>query len=215
MGAHVTIVVQGFEPFADHAVNPSQRLVDALAHEAREDLVAATLATSRARVAQAVPELIARHRPSAWLGVGLAAGRSTLCVEAVAVNLAEWREPDADGTLVAGEPVRDGGPAAHLTTLPVREILEAWRSAAIPGRLSLSAGSYICNLSFYLAAQTVAELGLSCRVGFVHVPLLPEMVDGEESPSMPMSLLSEGLDLAIEATRSASGDGGLYLRRTA
>jgi pyroglutamyl-peptidase len=214
MGAHVTVVVQGFEPFAEHATNPSQRLVAGLASESREGVVAEVLTTSRACVARAVPELVARHRPSTWLGVGLAAGRSTLCVEAAAVNLADWTVADADGAVAEREPVRPDGSAAHLTTLPVAGILDAWRSAGIPGQLSLSAGSYICNLSFYLAAQTVAELGLDCRVGFIHVPLSPEMVEAADAPSMSMSMMSHGLDLAIEASRHASGDAGLYVRRT-
>jgi pyroglutamyl-peptidase len=215
------VVVQGFGPFGTHEVNPSQLLVRALADRtaADRDLVTEVLPTSMATVLQAVPELVGRHRPSVWLGVGLAAGRTALSLEAVAVNLAAWpaKDADADGHSAARQPVVEGGPPAHLTTLPAQEILDAWSAAGIPGYLSLTAGSYLCNLSMYAAAQAAAELGLECRVGFVHVPLLPELVDDpEHQPSMSMSMQSQGLDLAIEASRAAgSGTDGLYLRRAA
>jgi pyroglutamyl-peptidase len=208
----MTVVVQGFGPFRTHKVNPSEVLVRELAQQDRDGVVTEVLPTSRERVLAAVPELVARHRPSVWLGVGLAASRATLTVEAVAINLADWG-PDAadvDGAHVVREPVIAGGPAAHLTNLPVGEILDAWHAAGLPGHLSLSADSYVCNLSFYVAAQTVVDLGLSCRVGFVHVPLMPEMVKSPAQPSMARSLQREGLDLALSASQSAARDANLY-----
>jgi pyroglutamyl-peptidase len=220
-GGALIVVVQGFGPFGTHEVNPSELLVRGLADRtpADPDLVTEVLPTSMATVLQAVSELVARHRPSVWLGVGLAAGRTALSVEAVAVNLAAWpvKDADADGHSADRQPVVAGGPPSHLTTLPVQEILGAWSAAGIPGYLSLTAGSYLCNLSMYAAAQAAAQLGLDTRVGFVHVPLLPELVDDpEHQPSMSMSMQSEGLDLAIEASRAADqGTGGLYLRRAA
>jgi pyroglutamyl-peptidase len=169
-------------------------------------------------VLEAVPELVARHRPSLWLGVGLAAGRTALSLEAVAVNLAAWGSDDADndGHSAERRPVVAEGPAAHLTTLPVGEILDAWKDAGIPGYLSLSAGSYLCNLSMYAAAQAAAELGLDCRVGFLHLPLLPELVDDpERQPSMSRAMQAQGLELALEVSRTAATATGLYPRRAA
>lgn len=171
-----------------------------------------------ATVREAVPALVERYRPSTWLGVGLAAGRCALSLEAVAVNLASWdnEEADADGASAERQPAVAGGPAAHLTSLPVEEILAAWKEAGIPGYLSLTAGSYLCNLSMYAAAQAATELGLDCRVGFLHVPLIPELVnDAERQPSMSMSMLSEGLDLAIQVSRTTDPQSGLYLRKAA
>jgi pyroglutamyl-peptidase len=219
-GGALIVVVQGFGPFGSHTVNPSELLVRALGERTPADagLVTEVLPTSMATVLEAVPELVARHRPSMWLGVGLAAGRMALSVEAVAVNLAAWppQDADADGNAADRQPVVPGGPPAHLTTLPVEEILAVWKGAGIPGYVSLTAGSYLCNLSMYAAAQAAADLGLQCRVGFVHVPLLPELVDDpERQPSMSMSMQSEGLDLAIEAGRAAGAGSGLYLRRAA
>jgi pyroglutamyl-peptidase len=213
-------VVQGFGPFGDFAVNPSELLVRSLAERGGHnlDLVAEVLPVSMQRVAEAVPKLMDSRRPDVWLGVGLAAGRTALSIEAVAVNLAHWprAHADADGVSVTREPVAAGGAAAYLTTLPVAEILGAWRDAGIPGYLSQSAGSYLCNLSFYCAARAARDLDIDCRVGFLHVPLLPDLVtEPDRQPSMSMTLQAAGLDLALAASQNPTGGGGLYLGRTA
>jgi pyroglutamyl-peptidase len=211
----VVTVVQGFGPFGSHEDNPSELLVRSL--DGRPGLVTEVLPVSREQVADAVAELMARHRPSVWIGVGLAAGRTALSLEAVAVNLAGWppSEADIDGKEARRQPVVADGPAAHLTTLPVEAILGAWKQAGVPGYLSQTAGSYLCNLSFYAAAQAAMALGLDCRVGFVHVPLLPEHVDDPaRQPSMAMPLQAAGLEAVIEASQVASDDAGLYLGRT-
>ena len=209
--------MQGFGPFGSMATNPSELLVRALAERGNPDISTAVLTVSMREVAEAVPRLMAEHRPDVWLGVGLAAGRTALSLEAVAVNLADWpaESADTDGVAVARVPAVKSGPAAHLTTLPAERILGSWREAGIPGYLSLTAGSYLCNFSFYLAAQAASDLGLDCKVGFLHVPLLPEQVTApDRQPSMQMALQAAGLDRAIEACRDA-GEGGIYLGRTA
>jgi pyroglutamyl-peptidase len=212
------VVVQGFGPFGDFAVNPSELLVRLLSERGDPDVIGEVLPVSKQRVATAVPELMKTHRPDLWLGVGLAAGRPALAIEAVAVNLAHWPQEraDADGVSVARQPVTVHGPAAYLTTLPAEQILGAWRKAGIPGYLSQTAGSYLCNLSFYAAAQAAADLGVECRVGFLHVPLLPELVtEPDRQPSMSMALQAAGLDLVLAASQNASQGDGLYLGRTA
>lgn len=216
----MSVLVQGFGPFGGLDVNPSELLVRDLAGRDDPELVTEVLPVSLRQVTDEIPRLMAKHRPSAWVGVGLAAGRTALSVEAVAVNLADWPAADADcdGVAVDRVPVVAPGPAAHLTTLPVERILGSWREARIPGYLSRTAGSYLCNLSFYVAAQAASDLGVDCMVGFIHVPLLPELVSApERQPSMHMSLQVAGLDLVIAACRTAGGlaNGGLYLGRTA
>lgn len=206
-------IVQGFGPFGGFDPNPSELLVRSLAERCDPDIRTEVLPVSVDRVRTDVPKLMEESRPRVWLGVGLAAGRPSLALEAVAVNLADWPESaaDADGVSVARVPVTSGGAAAHLTTLPAEAILAAWREAGIPGYLSQTAGSYLCNYSFYAAAEAARQLGLSCMVGFLHVPQLPELVTKpEQQPSMSMALQSAGLDLVIEACRTAEA-GGIYL----
>lgn len=219
----MTTVVQGFGPFDQLPSNPSQELVEALAARvasagaaAGEDVVTVVLPVERGVVEREVPALVAAHRPSVWIGVGLAAGRTSLSIEAVALNVAHWSTPDMSGAVAEREPIVDGGAGAYLTGLPVEQILAAWQADGIPGYLSQSAGSYLCNMSFYLAARTAEQLALSTAVGFLHVPLLPDQVtDPAHQPSMGRDLQKRGLDCVIAATRSASTNSGIYKRRTA
>lgn len=211
-------IVQGFGPFGHLMVNPSELLVRSLAARCGPDVVTEILPVSAERVAADVPELMRRYRPDVWLGVGVAAGRTALSIEAVAVNLMHWPDdrPDIDGVSVPRGPIAGHGPAAYLTTLPVETILRGWRDAGVPGYVSQTAGSYLCNMAYYTAAQAAQELDIACRVGFLHVPLLPELVDTpERQPSMAMMLQAAGLDCVIEACRAAGDEAGLYLRRTA
>jgi len=206
------IVIQGFGPFLDFPVNPSELLVRSLAERGDPGLHTEVLPVSLDQTAAEVPRLMEKYQPRVWLGVGLAAGRTALALEAVAVNLADWpeAEADADGVSVTRRPIAADGPAAYLTTLPAGPILAAWREAGIPGYLSHTAGSYLCNFAFYSAAQAAGALGLPCLVGFLHVPLLPELVtDPARQPSMAMALQAAGLDCVIEASRTAA-PGGLY-----
>jgi pyroglutamyl-peptidase len=208
----VTVVVQGFGPFGARTENPSRQLVHALA-ERRPELVCEVIDTSVRAASAAVPQLVDRHRPDIWIGVGLAAGRAALGVEAVAVNLADWpaETADVDGVSAVRQPIALAGPDAYLTTLPVAEILAAWRAAGLPGFLSLSAGSYLCNYCFYLASHAAAESGLPCRVGFIHVPLTPELVgDPAREPSMAFADLLSGLEAVLDACMRAPAREGLY-----
>jgi pyroglutamyl-peptidase len=210
-------VVQGFGPFGEFTVNPSELLVGALAERGDPQVHTEVLPVSLDRTAAEIPRLMAKLEPQVWLGVGLAAGRTALSLEAVALNLADWpaADADADGVSVARMPIAPDGPAAHLTTLPAGTILAAWRDAGIPGYLSQSAGSYLCNFSFYTAAQAALGLGRPCLVGFLHVPLLPELVtQPDRQPSMAMALQAAGLDCVLEACR-AVGAGGIYQASTA
>jgi pyroglutamyl-peptidase len=213
----VFAVIQGFGPFGGFAANPSELLVRSLAERCGPDVRTEVLPVSLDQTAARVPALMREFQPRLWLGVGLAAGRTALSIEAVALNLADWPQDqaDADGIAVARIPVSEKGPAAHLTTLPAEAILAGWQAAGIPGYLSQTAGSYLCNYSFYTAAQAASELDLPCMIGFLHVPLLPELVtDPERQPSMAMATQSAGLESLIKECRAASA-GGIYLGRTA
>ena len=207
------ILVQGFGPFSRFRINPSELLVRALPDRpaAQGDLRTEVLETTAANVAEAIPALMDEFRPDVWIGVGLAAGRPALSVEAVAVNIGCWEtgDPEADREPWPRRPVCDGGLAAYLTTLPAEEILGAWRDAEIPGYLSHSAGTYLCNMSFYLAAQAAERLGTGCLVGFVHVPLLPaQVIKPASEPSMSFALQQAGLDVVLDTCRAIGRTGG-------
>jgi pyroglutamyl-peptidase len=199
------ILLLGFEPFGGRDLNPSQRLVEALARRPElEGIVRARiLPVSAERLPPLLERALAETCPGAVLAFGLGSGPA-IAVERVALNLCDFRIPDAGGKVLVDEPVVPGGPAAYFSTLPTREIAEALSRSGIPARLSLSAGSYLCNYLLYLLLHRLEGKG---RTGFLHLPLLPEMVAGDiaagdpAEPSMSFDLMLRAAQLAVEILR--------------
>lgn len=180
------ILITGFEPFGESAINPSQMLVESLNERdfQKAALIKAVLPVDQAKAPEKLTGLIAQHQPDALLAFGLALGRPKISLERVALNLKDFRIPDNQGVTVTDQPIHPDGPAAYFSTLPLRSMLNALVSAGIPAELSLSAGSYLCNLVFYIMMHTLALQGLNRSAGFVHLPALPEQA-AESKKSMP------------------------------
>lgn len=203
-----TVLLAGFEPFGGDTRNPSG---DAVLQVARswggpERLVTAVLPVAFDAARTQVRDLIAKHRPELVLAVGLAGGREALTPERVALNLMDARIPDNAGARPVDEPVVPGGPAAYFSTLPVKAIAEAIRVAGLPAAVSHTAGTFVCNQVFYVAAHEAgrgsepdAPVGKSMgvdderlmRAGFLHVPWSAEAASsaGDDATSGPHATL--------------------------
>ena len=177
-----TVLVTGFEPFEQQEVNASWAAVSAVAagwDEAAEGarLVTELLPVSFARAPRRLAELLVDVRPDLVVCVGEAGGRSAVSVERVAVNVQDARIPDEDGAQPVDAPVVRGGDVAHFSSLPVKACLAALQDAGVPGEVSNTAGTYVCNtVAYALADALAAGRAPGARGGFVHVPRLPEQV---------------------------------------
>jgi pyroglutamyl-peptidase len=200
-GDDLTILLTGFGRFAKVERNPSEQIVAALGGSRVDghDVVGRVLPVSAELTPAAVRAALAETRPAVAFLLGVAPGRSALTIERVAVNVLDFEDPDNDGALPVDVPIEPDGPAAYFATLPVRRILEAWRDAGIPGALSDTAGTYLCNAAMYAALHATA--GERLPAGFVHLPSLPDEVAGERTPqpSMPLATQIEGVRVALEA----------------
>jgi pyroglutamyl-peptidase len=195
------ILVTGFLPFAGDIANPSQELAKAVdgrmvggcavrglvlpvQHEAARDTVTPAL---DAEGLVAVVQL------------GLAAGRARVSFERVAVNVMDYRIPDAHGDVLRDAPCVAGGPAAYWSTLPLRAILTELTAEGIPAHFSYTAGTYLCNYVLYTTLDALARRGRAIPAGFVHLPLLPSMVAARaiEEPSMDLAVMARALDVLL------------------
>jgi len=168
------ILVTGFEPFGGLSRNPSAEVALAVAGDGVE---AALLPVDYARVGPVLADLLAR-RWDAVLLMGVAIGRSQLSLERVAINHRDALRPDnADRTPERPEVVPQG-PAAYFSTLPLEELRDALAAAGLPVEISLSAGAYLCNASFYLARHALDPRGTPC--GFLHLPPTPDLACGAQ-----------------------------------
>ena len=199
--SHRTVLLTGFGPFGGQVRNSSVeavRLVEG-GWDRPERLVVAELPVAYERAGRELDRLLAEHDPDVVVSVGLAAGRQRVGLERVAVNIRDARIPDNDGAQPGDGPVVDGGPTAYLTSLPVKLTLERVRGAGVPAELSLSAGTFVCNAVFYLAASWASRRA-GRRAGFVHVP------SGDVAGSARAVRLS--IDAALDVAEDARTPGG-------
>ncbi|TXD43328.1 hypothetical protein FRC96_01855 [Lujinxingia vulgaris] len=184
----VHFVITGFEPFGDHAYNPSWDAASTMAETlgARAHLLSVTY-SSAAQFARAHLESRAPEPGSRILFVhlGLAARRDHLAFEERALNrrdhIPDNAERPLNPSLPAEQPLRaDDLPRRH-TQLPLarlRDHYEALRQAEPdlpPSALSQDCGSYVCNALLYhslRAAEAARARGIHADALFIHLPPL-------------------------------------------
>lgn len=186
----IDVLLSGFAPFDGASTNESWEAV----REAVPALVArgvdaeavelpVEFGTASARLEEAVRGL----RPRLVVAVGLAAGRTAITPERVAINIRDARIPDNAGASPVDEPVVPGAPVGRFSTLPVKAMVAALAADGVPAAVSQTAGTYVCNDVFYalqhLLATDPALEGI--RGGFVHVP----SADVVDSPAAARALV--------------------------
>lgn len=199
-----TILVTGYQPFGGRDVNPTEQLVTALAGRSVPgvELHTAVLPVVYDECVQALLTEVERVGPDAVIACGLAAGRTAVTPERIAINVkgtsTDPGHVDNAGNHLLDEPIGDG-PDGLFATLPVRAIQRALVAAGIPSSVSNTAGSFICNNTMYglldhLRRQESRTLG-----GFIHFPASAEMAAADPSlPSLPLETMERALLVAVE-----------------
>ena len=107
------LLITGFDPFGNNAVNPSWLAVEQLpAQVGGFTLRKRMLPTVFGEASRAVLEEAVVWEPDVILCIGLAAGRSAVTPERIGVNIRDARIADNAGNRPEGEFVIPGGPAA-------------------------------------------------------------------------------------------------------
>lgn len=202
MSRHVLLT--GFEPFGTHPVNPSELLVRSLEGRVIGGRAVAVriLPVETRTLRDNLDAALRAEQPEFVIGIGYAPGRFSLALERAALNVLHFSIPDAVGTMRKNDTVQRGGPEARLSTIPLDEIVEAWTAAGVPGYISNSGGTYICNQWLYEALALTTNSTPPIPIGFIHVPTLPPQaaqMGAERTPSMSLELMRRGVETAIEA----------------
>src|SRR5581483_7918086 len=139
-------------------------------------------------------------RPDAVLMLGEAGGYPVPTIERVFVNLIEYPAEMGGGIAAVNEKISPKGPAAYFATWPVFECCERIVAAGIPCRLSLSAGSYLCNQIGYVLHDHIRRQQSPLPAGLIHVPFAVEqaasMPPGAAWPSMSVETLVRCVSIA-------------------
>ena len=112
-------------------------------------------------------------------------GRAMVTVERVAINYNDatrYGLSDEAGFAPQGTKVVEGGPAAYLSTLPLRRIVRDLRAAGIPADISGDAGTLMCNHLMYGILHAVNGRDTA---GWGHLPALPEEAAKDVNLGMP------------------------------
>lgn len=186
----IDVLLSGFAPFDGAATNESweavREAVPALVARGL-DAEAVELPVEFGTASERLEEAVRGLRPRLVVAVGLAAGRTAITPERVAINIRDARIPDNAGASPVDEPVVPGAPVGRFSTLPVKAMVAALAADGVPAAVSQTAGTYVCNDVFYalqhLLATDPALEGI--RGGFVHVP----SADVVDSPTAARALV--------------------------
>ena len=195
------ILVTACDPFGGESLNPAQLAVEKLpaqigSHEIVKLIVPTIFGASGDLVTAKMDEL----QPDAVISIGQAGTRMAITPERVAINIMDATIPDNAGFIPQDLPVISGGPAAYFSTLPIKAMTAAINEAGIPGKVSNTAGTFVCNQLLYRCLHHAASHLPGCQCGFIHVPYIPAQV--VEKPgifAMELEDIVKGLTAAIAA----------------
>ena len=189
-----TLLITGFDPFGGESINPSweavKRLPDAIGEY---EVYKLQIPTVFGLAAQKVLEKAAEIQPDVILSVGQAGGRAAVTPERIAINVRNARIVDNEGNQPVEEMIVPTGADGMFATVPVARMAQAIQDAGLPGAISNTAGTFVCNDTLYTLLHHYQNTAV--QAGFIHVPYLPE----QGTPSMPLEQIVQALTAAITA----------------
>jgi pyroglutamyl-peptidase len=188
-----TLLITGFDPFGGGTVNPSWEAVRLLPEQIGEwKLCKLQIPTVFGLASQRVWEKAEAVGAAAIVCVGQAGGRSAVTPERIGINVRSARIPDNQGNQPVEQPVIPDGTDGLFATVNVVAMARRIRERGLPGAVSNSAGTFVCNDVLYTLLHRYR--GTEVKVGFIHVPYLPSQ--GE--PNLPLGDTVDALTAAIE-----------------
>lgn len=167
------VLITGFEPFDQDAINPSWQVVKNLPDQIGDcQIVKLEVPVVFEKGARTILETATRVNPDAIMCCGYHAVAEKLHLEYCALNLMHARIPDNEGYQPQQERIVPEGPFALQTRLPVFELEKLLNEQSIPAVVSYSAGTFVCNDVMYRILCYCQAMDISG--GFIHIPSLSE-----------------------------------------
>lgn len=201
-------LMTGFEPFGGDAKNPSWEAVKLLKDKYEGyDVVKALIPVTFDGSIKQLEKLIEVHAPDVVVCVGLSGGRKEISIERIGINIDDARIADNSGFSPVDIPIRNDGPAAYFSNLPIKAIVNAMRNQGIAAIVSNTAGTFVCNHVLYGVMDYIKTKAPNIRGGFIHVPYTMDFSKAyPELPVMDLSEIVKGLEVAIDCIARTNVD---------
>lgn len=201
------VLLTGYEAFATTPTNPAESVARALDGTVigEAEIVSRILPNVFFECIDFVSAAIEEVQPELVIMMGEYGGRSMITVERLAQNLNDatrYGLADNAGNTLQGEPTVVDGPAAYISTVPLRAMVKAMRAEGIPADISDAAGTFCCNHLMYGILHYIAQERLPIRAGWIHLPHLPSVAALDYNlgaPSMSVETSVAGVRVAIQA----------------
>ncbi|MCM3602125.1 pyroglutamyl-peptidase I [Robertmurraya korlensis] len=195
------LLLTGFEPFLNHPINPTEEIVLRLDGEqiGEYEVKGVLLPVDFEKAPVAILEAVREFAPDAVLSLGLAAGRTEITPERIAINCRDGAADNSGRALVDSQIVENGADG-YFSTLPIRMLVDALNEKGYPASISNSAGTYLCNNVMYSVLHELKKKQVNIPAGFVHVPASHELVIDEKKamPSWSSRDLLEAVKMMIK-----------------
>jgi pyroglutamyl-peptidase len=194
------IIITAFEPFGKDHVNPTMQILSELPDTLFGYRVKKiTLPVVYQKAFEILKPLIDELNPSLILMFGLAAGRTHMNIERIAININDSNSPDNEGVILKEKPIHIKGPDGIFSNFPLERLALKALNQGIPLTISNTAGTYVCNDLMYRTLTYLKDTNHHALCDFVHIPYLTHQVTNKPNiPSISLNTLMDGVMLILD-----------------
>lgn len=195
-----SIIITAFEPFGKDTENPTMTILNELPDTLfGYNVIKVTLPVVYKQAFETLKPFIESSKPHLILMFGLAAGRTHINLERIAINLNDSSSPDNEGQTIKEMPIVRNGPDGLFAPFPFERIALKAVNHGVPITVSNTAGAYVCNDLMYRTLQYLKNHDLNIVCDFIHIPYLTHQVTSKPSvPSISLSTLMDGVMLILD-----------------
>lgn len=178
------LLISGFDPFAHYQINPSWQVVQALPDTVGDFAITKMMLPNIYGLeSRMLLEKAGELQPDIIIMTGMDSGSTKVHIDTVAINIQDALMEDNMGRRPWNKPIIEDGPAAYFATIPAHQLVQQLQKEGLHVHLGYSSGGYVCNDVFYTVAHKFNDT--NTKFGFIHVPMLPQMV-WDEKQALPL-----------------------------
>ena len=171
------VLITGFDPFGGESVNPALEAVKLLPNTiSGAEVIKIEIPTVFRKSLEHIENAIEKHNPDIVISIGQAGGRFGIMPERVAINIDDARIKDNEGNQPIDQPIYEDGQSAYFSSLPIKAMVKEMNENGIPGSVSNTAGTFVCNHVMYGLLYLIDKKYPNIKGGFIHVPFIPNQV---------------------------------------